>query len=123
RAAPAAVEIIGQQDGLSDVPLGSPPLPALSLDGEIRVFFADAEIPLQDAFGAIDDLARFEPLRQLTVRALEPRELDLGADEESDGRDQLDLFPAVLVRVSMLKVDHRHQPSAAEHGHREKRLV
>jgi hypothetical protein len=29
----------------------------------------------------------------------------------------------VLVRVSMLKVDHRHQPSAAEHRHREKRLV
>ena len=119
----AAPEIVGQQNRLGDLALGSPPLPALSLDGEVGLFFADAEVPLQDALRAIEDLARFEPLRQLTVLALEARQLDLGADEETDRGDQLNLGPAVLVRMTMLQVDDGHQPSAAEHRHREKRLV
>ena len=74
------MEVVGRQDGLGDPALGSPPLPALSLDGEIGVFFADAEIPPQDGFGAIDDLARAvivigETVRLRSVDWLDPSSL------------------------------------------------
>ena len=47
----------------------------------------------------------------------EAREGDLRAHEEPDRRDQLDLGPAVLVRVPMLQVDDRHQTPAAQDGY------
>ena len=115
--------LVGQQDRFGDLPLRSATLPALPLDRQIGLFLGDAQIALQDPLGAIEHLARFEPLRQLAVLGLEPRQLDLGAHQEPDGGDQLNLAPAVLVRMAMLQVDDGDEPAAAQHGHRQERLV
>src|SRR5687767_414982 len=85
----AAAQLVAEDDRLGDLLLGLAPLPALALDGQVGLFFSDAQIALQDALGAIDDFSRLEPLGQLGVLDLEARHLDLGADEEPDGGDEL----------------------------------
>src|SRR5687768_16856233 len=98
-------------------------MPALALNRQIRVLLADPEIALQDSLRALDQLPRLETLRQLRVLTLQTRQLDFGADQEPNRRDQLNLRPAVLVREAMLEIDHRDQAAAAEHGDRQKGLV
>ena len=57
------------------------------------------------------------------VLDLEARHLDLGADEEAERRDQLNLAAAVLVRLPVLHVDDADQLAARQHRHRQERLV
>src|SRR5947207_8563 len=83
----------------------SAPLAALMLDLQVRLLLADAQVALQDALGAIEHLARLETLGELAVLHLQASKLDLGAHQEPDSRDELDLGPAVLVWIAMLEVD------------------
>src|SRR6185503_8322335 len=119
----ASAEVVAQHDRFRDFLLRLPTLPALPLDGEVGLFLGDSEIALKDALRALDDLPCLEPLGQLRVLDFEPRHLDLGADEEADGRDELDVLPAVVVRLTMLQVDDADQLAARQHGHREEGLV
>lgn len=50
----AALYLIGQNDGLGDVLETLARAPALLLQGEIGVFFVEAEIALQNSLGALD---------------------------------------------------------------------
>src|SRR2546425_9008807 len=118
-----APQLVTDQDGLRNLPLRLPPLPALALNREIRLLLGDAEIPLQDPLRALHDLARFEALGQLAVLHLQPRQLHLRPDEKPHRRDQLNLGARVLARLAVLDVDHPDQPAATQHGHRQKRLV
>ena len=62
------------------------------------------------------EASRLEPFRQLGVLAFEARQLDLGPDQEADGCHELDLAPAVLVRVPMLQVDRRRRKQVVGPG-------
>src|SRR5262245_51487264 len=71
----ATPQLVADEDGLGDLLLGLAALAALALDGEIRLFFRDAQVALQDALRALDDFPLLEPLRELAVLGLEPRHL------------------------------------------------
>src|SRR5687767_7276137 len=101
----APAEVVAKHDRFGDLLLRLPTLPALPLDGEIGLFLGNAKVALQDALCALDNLPRLEPLGQLRVLDFEARHLDLGADEEADVRDELDVLPAVVVRLAMLQLD------------------
>src|SRR5690349_19704386 len=91
----AAAEFVAEDDRFRNLLLRLAALAALPLNRQVGFFLADAEIALQDPLRAVEHLACFEPLRELRVLTLEPRHLDLGADQEADGGDQLDVPPAV----------------------------
>src|SRR5690606_37860139 len=109
-----AAHVVAQQDRLGDFLLRPPPLPALLLNREVRLLLGDPEVALQDRLRAVDQLALLEPFREGRVLVLEPRHLDLGADEEADRRDRLDLLARVDVRIAVLEVDDADELAAAE---------
>ena len=63
----SSAEIVAQHDGFRNLLLRLPALPALALDGEVGLFLGHAEVALQDALRALDDLPRLEALGQLRV--------------------------------------------------------
>src|SRR3954470_23822358 len=95
-----SAKLVAKHDGFRNLLFRLPPLAALALDRQIRFLFSDRQIALQDALGAVEDLARLEALGELRVLLLEPRHLDLGADEETDHRNQLRVLAAVLLRLA-----------------------
>ena len=57
------------------------------------------------------------------VFTFQARHFDFGADEESDGGDELDLAFGIDVRLPVLHVDDADGAAAAEEGDREERFV
>ena len=75
-----ALDFVGQEDGFGYFAEGFAALAALALEGKVGVFFADLEIALEDAFGALHGFARVELFGEFGVCAFEASEFDFRAD-------------------------------------------
>jgi hypothetical protein len=109
-----ALDFVAEDDGFGHVFHGAAFLATLALEGEIGLFLGEAEVALQDAFGAFDEFAGLELLREVGVFALEAGHFDFGADQESDRGNELDLAFGVDVRLTVLHIDDADGSSAAE---------
>jgi len=118
-----ALDLVAEDNGFGHVFHGSAFLATLALEGEVGLLLGEAEIALQDAFGALDEFAGFKLLREVGVFALEARHFDFGADQESDGGDELYLALGVDVRLAVLDVDDADGAPTAEEGHGEESFV
>jgi len=98
-------------------------LAALALEGEVGLLLGEAEVALQDAFGALHEFAGFELLGEVGIFAFEAGHLDFGADEKSYGGDELNLAFRIDVRLPVLHVDDAHGTSAAEERDGKKSFV
>ena len=59
-----SANIVAEHDGLRNLPHGLALLAAPPLDGEVRLFFIEPQIALQNSFGALHNLPRLEVLGQ-----------------------------------------------------------
>ena len=118
-----AFYFFGENDGFGDLLHGFAGLAALLLDGEVGVFFCRVHVALKDAFGAFQELAGFEALRELGVGGFQARHLDFGADQEAYCGDQADIALFVNVWADVLEIDYADQAAAAEQGDGEEGLV
>jgi hypothetical protein len=57
-----SLELFAEDDGLRDLFHGFAALAAFTLQGEVGVLFAELEVALQDALGALQQRPRLEPL-------------------------------------------------------------
>jgi len=89
-------------------------LAALALESKVGLFLGEAEVALQDAFSAFDQLASFELLGKMRVFTFQAGHFDFGADEEPDGGNELDLAFGVDVRLPVLQVDDADGTSSAK---------
>src|SRR5450432_221481 len=94
-----AFHFFAEDHGFGNFFHGAAFLAALTLESEVSLLFGKAEFALQNAFGALDELAGFELLGKVGIFALEAGHLNLGANEESDGGDELNLALGVNVRL------------------------
>ena len=97
-------------------------MPALLLQHQVGGFFVDAQLALQQALGALHHLARFQLLGQLRLLILHARQLQLGAHQIADHRDQLNLALRVVVRLAVLHINGADQLAPAQDGHSKERL-
>jgi hypothetical protein len=84
-------------------------LPALPLQRDVGFLFAQLQIPLQDSFGALDDLPGLQLFGKLGILSLEPRHFNFRAYQKSYRGNQMDLALAVVVRLSVLQVYDSNQ--------------
>ena len=94
-----AAEIFGQQDGFGDVLHGHAALAAFALHAAIGLLFRKLKVVLEEAFGAVDELAGFEA-----------GTFHLGADQQADGGHETDLDRCALVREAVLDRDAMGSP-------------
>jgi hypothetical protein len=123
QAALGALYFFAEDDGFGDGAHGHPALAALLLEHEVGLLFAETEVALEDAFAALDDLARFEFFGEVGVFVFEAGHFDFSADQETDGGDQLNLGVTVGMGLAVLQVDDAHDLVAADDGHGEKGFV
>ena len=93
------------------------------LQSEVGLLFIKTQIALQDALGALDELASFQALGELDVFRFEAGHFDFRADQKTDGGYQADVPLAVHVRLNVLEIDDANQPAAAEQRNGQESLV
>jgi len=76
-----AADVVAEHDGFRNFLHGFALLPALALQSQVGLFFVQAEIALQDAFGALDNLSGLQLLGQRGVGFLKPCQLELRPPE------------------------------------------
>jgi hypothetical protein len=118
-----AFYFVGENDSFGDLLHRFAGLAALLLESQVGALFGGAQVTLQDAFGAFQELAGFEALGELGIGGFQARHFDFCADEETDGGDQLNVALFVNVRADVLQVDDADEPAAAEQGNGQERLV
>src|SRR6266851_8622841 len=96
--------VVAQDDRFRDFFHRFAPLAALPLQRDIGLLLAQLQIPLQDSFGALDDLPGLQLFGKLRVLSLESSHFDLGAYQKSNRGNQIDLALAVVVRLPVLQV-------------------
>jgi hypothetical protein len=116
-------DIVAQHDCFRDFLHGYTFLAALALQRQIGLLFVQAEITLQNAFGALDDFPGLQLFGESGVGLLEARQFKFGAYEKSYCGDHADLATAIDVVLAMLQIDDTHDATAAHQGHRQKCLV
>jgi hypothetical protein len=79
-------------------------LPALPLQRDVGFWLAQLQIPLEDSFGAFDDLPGLQLFGKLGILSLEPRHFNFRPYQKSDRGNQVDLALTVVVRLSVLQV-------------------
>ena len=118
-----AFYFFGEDDGFGDLLHGFASLAALLLERQVGVLFGGVHVALQDAFGAFEELAGFQALRELGVGGLQARHFDFRADQEADCGDEADVALAVDVGADVLQVDDADETAAAEQRDGEEGLV
>ena len=98
-------------------------LPALTLQGQVGLLFAETKVALQNAFCPLDELARLELTKQVRIHFLEAGQFDLGSDQKTDGGDQAHLAPFIDVRETMLEIDDAYDAASTHHRHGKESLV
>ena len=98
-------------------------LAALFLQHQVRFFFGDTKIALEDSLSALNNFARLEFFRKLRIFFFETSHLDFGTNQKSDGGDQLDFGFGVHVRLAVLQVDDSHEFVAAKNRYGKKRFI
>jgi hypothetical protein len=69
-----------RNDLFGDISHRSARTAAFALDLQIRFLFTDAQLPLQNALGSLDQLSRLELLDEFLVLALQARHFDIRSD-------------------------------------------
>ena len=87
------------------------------------MLFIEAEIALQNAFGALDDFPGLQLFRECGVGFLEAREFKFGTYEKSDCGDHANLSPPIDMVLAVLQIDHAYDAASAKQRDREKRLI
>src|SRR5262245_60106714 len=115
-----AAQILGKDDGLSQVTHGTAKPPAFVAKPEIRFFYGKVVLVLEDALGPLHQLASLELafhlerlLQQAGVLYSQPGFGDGSAHLFADEREQRDLFRRVLVGLAMVYVDDADDIAAA----------
>src|SRR6516225_2042543 len=88
-------------------------LAALTAEREVRLFFAESGLTLQDTFGAFDHLSGFQFFRELRAFLFEAGHFDFGADQKANRRDEANFGFAVSVRFAVLQIDDPDRTAAA----------
>jgi len=118
-----AFDVLAKNNRLRDFFHRFAALPALPLQRDVGFRFAQLQIPLQDSFGALDDLAGLPLFRKLGILVLErPISTSAPAKKSACG-NQVDFALAVVVRLSVLQVYDSDQLVPQWHGHGQERLV
>lgn len=80
----------------------------------VGFIFAEGEIALEDALGAVDGLSRLKPVGQLRVLRFQTGTLDLSSDKIAQRGKQAHFVRAVLVREPVLQIDNADDPVCAD---------
>ena len=78
----------------------------------------EPQVALQDSLRALHQFASFKLLHELRVLHLEPRHLNLRADQKTDHRYQSNLPGRVRVRLAMLQINHADHAPARKNRNR-----
>src|ERR1700727_447706 len=92
--------LVAEHNGFSDFLHGLAFLAALALQGKVGLFFVETEVALQNAFGALDNLAGLQLFGESGVCILKASKFDFRSDEKADGGDHTDFAPAINMMLA-----------------------
>jgi hypothetical protein len=110
---------VAQNHGLGNVFHRFPPFLALPLHHPVSGVFAEFQVSLQNAFGALDGGPCLQFAQQESIFTFQPRPFDFSAHQKPKGRDQADFPFAVLMARAILCIDNANQPSPRQDWDRE----